>query len=475
MRPSVPGRGRGQRADLLRRGLDAVAVVEPLVPDLVTGPGERAPNLRSRDAGDAVGAVEPELAVGRLDDARHAAQRLAGGAATGRRTGCRGPRARARRARPRRSGPQSTLGRRRRRWRAPFPRRACSGWNTRTESPTTSTSWPPGYPSHVRPLLSAVMTLARLPSSPCRGLETAPSRPPRVDGTRRRHARSPPRSLSSSVARDRLDLAQLGIFSGQGWRQGHGRKRVTLALPESATADPDPATEIAVDARQHRRGIDPRGRYPVTDPEQGRRRHARLAATHTVPFVSVATPGAIQRSRRYDRRELGLAEPIDAGRRPDPEASLPIVQRGRDEVSTHARRAGERDGERSPADGLPCPSHLVRRGGEPQTDEAARSTEGHRGMIAGPCQGVDAGIGVRERAGGRWTSAAVSHGKHADGAGGRPRPSRPGRHQQFAVAPECRPLSTRASRSAPPLAGGRRSRLPPPPRPTHSRRRAQAR
>ena len=67
MRPSGAGRGRGQRPDLLRRGLDAVAVIETLVPDLVTGLGERPTNLRRRNPGDAVGAVEPELPIGRLD------------------------------------------------------------------------------------------------------------------------------------------------------------------------------------------------------------------------------------------------------------------------------------------------------------------------------------------------------------------------------------------------------------------------
>ena len=72
------GCGRGQRTDLLRRGLDAVAVIEALVPNLVPGLGERSANLRRRNPGDAVGAIEPELPIGRLDQARHAAQRLPG-------------------------------------------------------------------------------------------------------------------------------------------------------------------------------------------------------------------------------------------------------------------------------------------------------------------------------------------------------------------------------------------------------------
>ena len=115
-------------------------------------------------------------------------------------------------------------------------------------------------------------------------------------------------------------------------------------------------------------------------------------------------------------------------------------------------------------------------GREPQTDEPARRADGHRGMVAGPGQGVDAGIGVSERCG----MAAGLRGRRPRGTrrttGTRPRPSRP------APPPACpprhrggRPRSTRASRSAPPLSGGRRSRLPPRPRPTRSRPRGPAR
>ena len=87
---------------------------------------------------------------------------------------------RARRMRPRRSGLRSTRGCRTRRWRARVPRRVpAPAANTRTESPTTSTRSPLWYPSHVRPLLSAVITLGRLRSSPCGASNCSQPRPGR--------------------------------------------------------------------------------------------------------------------------------------------------------------------------------------------------------------------------------------------------------------------------------------------------------
>jgi hypothetical protein len=69
---------RRQGTYLRRRRLDAVAVVEAFVRDSVSGVGKCPPNVSSRNADDANSAVEPELTVRSLNDARHAAKRLTG-------------------------------------------------------------------------------------------------------------------------------------------------------------------------------------------------------------------------------------------------------------------------------------------------------------------------------------------------------------------------------------------------------------
>ena len=104
------------------------------------------------------------------------------------------------------------------------------------------------------------------------------------------------------VARDRLDLAPVGRSSGQRRRQGHGSERVTLPLPESATADPEAAAEIAIDARQHRGGIEPRD-DAVTDREQGRRR----AASRRRPTPSRSCPPQRPAASRYPGGAIGVS------------------------------------------------------------------------------------------------------------------------------------------------------------------------
>ena len=154
----------------------------------------------------------------------------------------------------------------------------CSAANTRTESPTTSTSSPLWYPSHVRPLLSVVMTLARLRSSPCRATNCSQPRPGRRRKTPTLNAiatHSPPSRSRATAWISR----PLGRCSRRHRRQGHGSERVTFPLPESDTADPEAAAEIAVDARQHRRGVEPRD-DAVTDAEQSRRRTASRGNPH---------------------------------------------------------------------------------------------------------------------------------------------------------------------------------------------------
>ena len=70
--PSVgSGDDGGLRADLLGCALEPVTKIEPLGFHLPGGILQHAPHLGVGNAGDAVGAVEPQLTLWRLDDAGH--------------------------------------------------------------------------------------------------------------------------------------------------------------------------------------------------------------------------------------------------------------------------------------------------------------------------------------------------------------------------------------------------------------------
>ena len=73
----APLDGRGQRTNLRRHAIEAIVKVEPLEAHAVRRVAKRLPNFLRADARHAARAVQPQLATGRLDDARAAGKGIA--------------------------------------------------------------------------------------------------------------------------------------------------------------------------------------------------------------------------------------------------------------------------------------------------------------------------------------------------------------------------------------------------------------